>query len=114
MPQHVGISPLLGASWLKTTRVGLFASSSFVQTLTDVIEIPSGRAFPPPEAPIFWGAAKKDYVCIPAQGDDIFKPDAFDEGQVTRKEYDADHWMMLSEAETLSCDLIAWIDGFER
>ena len=75
-------------------------------------EISPERAFPPPTAPIFWGAAKQDHVCVPAQGDDIFTANNFGEGQVTKKEYDADHWLVWSESETVSQDLIAWIEGF--
>ncbi|KIP06414.1 hypothetical protein PHLGIDRAFT_106968 [Phlebiopsis gigantea 11061_1 CR5-6] len=70
------------------------------------------RAYPPAGVPVFFGAAKNDYVCLPSLGYDVFKGEHFTEGQVTTKEYDADHWLILSKASEISRDLEAWIKTF--
>lgn len=74
--------------------------------------IPADRAYPPAGTPIFFGAAKNDYVCVPSDGYEAFKDEHFAEGQVTMKEYDADHWLILSKVNEISRDLEAWIKGF--
>ncbi|KIP01965.1 hypothetical protein PHLGIDRAFT_319667 [Phlebiopsis gigantea 11061_1 CR5-6] len=78
----------------------------------DDTRIPASRAFPPPTAPVYFGAAKNDYVCCPEWGYNAFKAGKFKDSQVTMKEYDSDHWVILSQAEELSRDLGAWIAGF--
>ena len=42
----------------------------------------------------------------------MFKSDAFKGHQVTIKNYDADHWLILSKGPQISHDLEAWILGF--
>ena len=74
--------------------------------------IPEDRTYPPAGTPIFFGAAKHDCICIPSDGYEVFKNEHFAEGQVTTKEYDADHWLILSKASDISRDLEAWIKGF--
>ena len=76
------------------------------------VEIPPGHEYPPASAPIFYGAAKHDCVCIPAAGYAAFKADGFKDHQVTIKEYDADHWLILSKGDEIRLDLEAWIEGF--
>ena len=75
-------------------------------------EIPKQRLVPPPTAPIFFGAATHDYICIPALGTAVLQGDEFKGHSITIKEYDSDHWVPLSKAEEVSRDLNAWIEGF--
>lgn len=75
-------------------------------------EIPPERAYPPKSAPIFFGAALNDYVCVPSRNIAAFKNEKFKDHQVTIKEYDADHWLILSKADEIARDLEAWIEGF--
>ena len=76
------------------------------------LEIPADRTYPPAGVPIFFGAAKHDHICLPSIGFEIFKNEHFVEGQVTEKEYDADHWVILSKRDEVIRDLEAWIGGF--
>jgi soluble epoxide hydrolase / lipid-phosphate phosphatase len=75
-------------------------------------EIPPERMYPPVSAPIFFGVGQLDYVCTPALGNAQFGKPEFKQHKVTTKEYDADHWFILSKPEQLSRDLVAWIEGF--
>ena len=84
-------------------------SSLLTQSSSD---IPPERAFPPKDAPVFFGAANKDYICLPAIGYGIFNGDSFKDHKVTIKEYDADHWLILSHAQQLTRDLEEWIERF--
>ena len=67
--------------------------------------------FPPSSAPIFFGGAKQDVICTPATGYATFGQKEFQDHSVTTKEYDADHWLILSKADEISRDLEAWIEG---
>ncbi|KIP08441.1 hypothetical protein PHLGIDRAFT_117193 [Phlebiopsis gigantea 11061_1 CR5-6] len=91
-------------SWYKIIVRGIASA--------DDAQIPAGRAYPPAGVPVYFGAAKNDLICLPSIGYDIFKDTHFVEGQVTEKEYDADHWVILSKADEISQDLEAWIKGF--
>ena len=74
-------------------------------------EIPPERLIPPARAPIFWGAAKNDRICRPELGDVEFAKEVYRDHSITRKEYDADHWAILSRADEITRDLEAWIKG---
>lgn len=79
---------------------------------TKYTEIPPERAYPPASAPIFYGAAIHDYICLAANGHAAFNADGFKNHSVTIKDYDADHWLILSKADEINHDLEAWIEGF--
>ena len=73
-------------------------------------EIPDERAFPPASAPIFFGAAKHDAICLPSLGYETFTQKEFEDHSVTTREYDAGHWLILSKADEIAHDLEAWIE----
>ena len=85
-------------------------SQSTCADVDTVPVIPADRAYPPAGVPIFFGAAKWDFIALPSVGFAVFKDEHFVEGQVTEKEYDADHWLILSKANEISRDLEAWIE----
>ncbi|KII93216.1 hypothetical protein PLICRDRAFT_35398 [Plicaturopsis crispa FD-325 SS-3] len=62
-----------------------------------------------PKAPVFFGASTKDQICLAAVGKASIAMKC--KGVNTIKEYDADHWLILSHAEQLSADLLGWIEG---
>ncbi|KIP01958.1 hypothetical protein PHLGIDRAFT_122890 [Phlebiopsis gigantea 11061_1 CR5-6] len=90
--------------WYKGTVRGI--------AFADDAQIPAERAYPPAGVPVYFAAAKNDVICLPSIGYEAFKDKHFVEGQVTKKEYDADHWLILSKANEISRDLEAWIKGF--
>ncbi|KII93214.1 hypothetical protein PLICRDRAFT_101285 [Plicaturopsis crispa FD-325 SS-3] len=63
-----------------------------------------------PKVPVFFGAAAKDYICVDWVGKENTVKQC--KGPNTIKEYDSDHWLVLSHAEELSRDLLSWIEGF--
>ena len=75
-------------------------------------EIPSERLYPPTSTPIFFGVGKFDYICTPDVGYATYRVPEFEKHKITMKEYDADHWFLLSHANELSRDLLDWIEGF--
>ncbi len=74
-------------------------------------EVPDERAYPPSNAPIFFAAAKHDVVCLPENGYRTFSQEAFKDHDITTHEYDADHWLILSNADEINSDLGAWLDN---
>jgi len=60
------------------------------------------------QQPIFFGGCKRDYVCLPALGQANLAKHGKD---VTYKEFDADHWVMLSHADEVNEELLAWIES---
>jgi hypothetical protein len=57
--------------------------------------------------PVFFGAALKDYVCLP----DPPKASMQKYCQIlTIKDYDSDHWVQLSHHKALNRDLELWIE----
>ncbi|THG98670.1 hypothetical protein EW026_g3562 [Hermanssonia centrifuga] len=75
--------------------------------------IPSTQLVPPSSSPIFFGAAKYDYIAIPASGYRIFGAEAFKDHKITTHEYDADHWLLLSKADEINHDLEEWLESSE-
>lgn len=100
------------------TKNGFEAPACYYRIMTsglqaeDDKQILPERAVPPKDAPVFFGAANKDYICIPALAYATFKKDEWKDHKITIKEYDADHWLILSHADQVSRDLEAWIEGF--
>ena len=50
-------------------------------------------------------------MCLAQTGYAAFRAEPLKEHSVTTKEYDADHWLILSKADEIARDLEAWIDG---
>lgn len=59
--------------------------------------------------PVFFGAAVQDHLCLPALFDRGFQQ--FAKGPVTRVEFAADHWVILSHAKEVNEKLEAWVEG---
>ena len=58
--------------------------------------------------PVFFGGCKLDYVCRP----ELAKPalDAYAK-DVTYREFDGDHWTLLSHPDDVNRELLAWIEN---
>ena len=74
------------------------------------LEIPPERYFPPKVCPVFYGAAKQDSLCLPQIGYDMMGDAGFKDHNVTIREFDADHWLILSKAEEVCEELEKWIE----
>lgn len=61
-------------------------------------------------APIFFGAALKDYICIVEQGYEWFATDEFKEHDITIRNFDGDHWIILSHADEINRELKKWLE----
>jgi soluble epoxide hydrolase / lipid-phosphate phosphatase len=94
----------------QSAYVEVIQNESLVHSSTFSLDIPPDRTFPPVTSPIFFGAASNDYVCLPAVGHAAFKKPQFRDHKITQKEYDADHWLILSKADEIAHDLEAWIE----
>lgn len=57
--------------------------------------------------PVFFGGAKRDYVCLSAMGKEI--AEMFCGADLTTREFDAGHWLMLSAADEVNKALLDWI-----
>ncbi|KZP20544.1 hypothetical protein FIBSPDRAFT_742201, partial [Athelia psychrophila] len=57
--------------------------------------------------PVFFGGCKLDYICLPA----LAKPalDAYTKNW-TYREFDGDHWTILSHPEDVNRELLSWIE----
>lgn len=87
-------------NWYKTQTSGIAAD--------DNRQIPRSRYAIP--HPVFFGAAKQDYVCLPAIGLHAMRPLCLD---LTVREFDADHWVQLALPNEVNEELLAWIKGVE-
>ena len=74
-----------------------------------MVAIPKERYLPPTSSPIFFGASLKDYICIADMQKGIMADPKFEDHNVTIREYDADHWSLLSHAREISSDLDDWL-----
>ncbi|KAL4245655.1 AB hydrolase superfamily protein [Abortiporus biennis] len=88
-------------SWYK-----LATSREFGQ---DDSSIPQTNLFPPSTSSIFFGAAKQDCICVSTDGVESFETDAWKDHKVTIREYEGDHWLILSCHEEVDKDLEEWI-----
>ena len=61
-------------------------------------------------APIFFGAAMRDYVCLAQMGIQLLTSEPFQKHNVTIREFDGDHWIILSHAAEINEALLAWIE----
>ncbi|KZS99619.1 epoxide hydrolase [Laetiporus sulphureus 93-53] len=61
--------------------------------------------------PVFFGAAKRDYVCVPALALARMKEFCPD---LTVKEFDLGHWVQLEAPDEVNCELAAWIQGVTK
>lgn len=58
------------------------------------------------QQPVFFGGCSRDYICKPAMGQGSLAKHA---KNATYKEFDADHWVILSHADEVNKELLAWI-----
>ncbi|EKM57398.1 uncharacterized protein PHACADRAFT_208465 [Phanerochaete carnosa HHB-10118-sp] len=99
------------------SRNGFEAPANWYKIMTSQLsarddeQIPYERALPPASAPIYFAATKYDYVCLPEIGYAVFEGEEFSKHNVTHKEYDTDHWIILSKGDEVAHDLDAWIEG---
>ena len=75
------------------------------------IGIPPERAFPPQTAPVFFGGALQDYVCLASIGRRTMEGEEFKDHNVTIRDFDADHWLVFSKAGEICQELENWIKG---
>ncbi|KAI0076656.1 epoxide hydrolase [Panus rudis PR-1116 ss-1] len=80
----------------------------------DDISSSNGRVTPPSSSPIFFGAASLDYICLLSFSLQTFASDEFKHHDVTVKEYNADHWLVLSHPDAIQQDLGGWIKHVEE
>ena len=64
---------------------------------------------PPVTAPIFFGVGKGDVVCTPKIGKMAFTNPLFKDRSIVIKEYEGDHWLIISDGEEIARDLNDWI-----
>lgn len=74
-------------------------------------EVPPARILPPKTAPLFFGGAKHDFLCVAENGYTVFRSETFGEHDVTIREFDADHWIILSKADEVCREVESWIEG---
>ncbi|GJE91580.1 alpha/beta hydrolase [Phanerochaete sordida] len=117
-PLPAYVSPADKTAFVETfRRNGFTAPTCWYKVMTsgmsacDDEQIPYERRLPPQSAPLFFGGAKNDYICLAQTGYAVFGSEVFKEYSVTTKEYDADHWLILSTADEIARDLDAWIEG---
>ncbi|KAI0341820.1 alpha/beta-hydrolase [Trametopsis cervina] len=77
----------------------------------DMRTIPENRRFPPVDAPLFFGAAKRDTVCLSQVGYDEFAAEELKHHNITIREFDGGHWIVFSHADEISKELLDWIEG---
>ncbi|KAJ3556465.1 hypothetical protein NM688_g2016 [Phlebia brevispora] len=77
----------------------------------DEAHVPADHALPPKSAPLFFGAAKNDYISVAAFGYSVFGNEEFKEHSVTIRDFDADHWLILSKGSEIARELGSWIEG---
>ncbi|EKM49435.1 uncharacterized protein PHACADRAFT_201695 [Phanerochaete carnosa HHB-10118-sp] len=65
--------------------------------------------FPPANAQIYFGAAKRDYACLLKIGYASFTQEVFSKHSVTINKCNADHWCILSHADEIALGLEKWI-----
>ncbi|KAL6301146.1 Alpha/Beta hydrolase protein [Sparassis latifolia] len=85
-------------NWYKVMTSGLSAE--------DNKQIPQERYTV--QQPTFFGAAMRDYVCVPELFAKALCPN------LTWRGFDADHWVQLAQPDELNRELLAWIDGIRE
>ncbi|KAL4245621.1 AB hydrolase superfamily protein [Abortiporus biennis] len=76
--------------------------------------VPLNQSLPPASTPIFFGGAKYDYVCRSDMGTRLFASDMFKKHNVTIREFEADHWLILSVHKEVNRELEAWLENVVR
>ena len=70
---------------------------------------PPERAYPPKTSPIFFGATLRDHVCVPEFGYFTMKSEPLKDHDVTIRDFDASHWVMLSHPKETCQELESWL-----
>ena len=58
---------------------------------------------------MFYGAATHDPLCLPAIGHQTMRDAGFEGHNVTIKDFDSDHWLILSKPAEVCEELEKWI-----
>ncbi|KAH8082845.1 epoxide hydrolase [Cristinia sonorae] len=79
----------------------------------DEASIPESRKFPPISSPLFFGAALRDAVCSAAMGKAAMTRDELKNHNVTIKDFDGDHWLLLhpETGKEVNRELDTWIQN---
>lgn len=75
------------------------------------VVIPDELAFPPKTAPLFFAGALQDYLCLAEEGHQTMQIPQLKDHDVTIRDFDSDHWLILSKAEEVCLELESWIQG---
>lgn len=73
-------------------------------------QVPDSHKFPPSSCPIFFGAALQDYICTADTGKHVFKRKEFAKHDITVRDFDADHWLILSTPDQINRELGCWLE----
>ncbi|KAH8101073.1 epoxide hydrolase [Cristinia sonorae] len=106
--------------FIETFRKGGFAAPlSYYKIMVnegrrgDDAAIPEERRVPPVSTPLFFGAALRDSICHPDWGRTEMRGEAFKDHNVTIREFDGNHWILL-DADTVgevNRELGIWIEN---
>lgn len=88
--------------WYKVNTLG--------HATEDRKKVPRSNQFPPSSCPIFFGAALQDYICTAAAGKHVFKRKEFANHDITVRDFDADHWLILSMPDQINRELGQWLE----
>ncbi|THH32650.1 hypothetical protein EUX98_g1519 [Antrodiella citrinella] len=67
------------------------------------------QQLPPVSTPIYFGVGQHDVICTPKIGKMMFSLDPFKNHIITIKEYDGDHWLVISNGEEIARELDTWV-----
>ena len=68
------------------------------------------RLLPPADAPLFFGAAMKDWVCVASLGYAVMRDKAFEKHDVTIRQFESDHWVLFSVPDEVCRAIEDWIE----
>ncbi|KAH8105367.1 epoxide hydrolase [Cristinia sonorae] len=77
----------------------------------DDATLPLERRLPPVTTPVFFGVGQSDVICTPTLGRVVFASEPFKQHKITIKEFDGDHWFIISNGEDIARELDAWVAG---
>ncbi|THH32677.1 hypothetical protein EUX98_g1520 [Antrodiella citrinella] len=75
----------------------------------DEATITLDRYFPPTSTPLFFGAALHDVICAPQIGKFMFGLEQFKNHNITIKDFEGDHWLILSHGQEIARELDSWV-----
>jgi len=94
-------------------RGGLEAPLCWYKVSVSGMDAEDGKGIAPEnipiQQPVFFGGALRDTVCLAAIGK--VTAAQFCKGPLTIREFDAGHWVMWEEKDTVNQELLKWIQG---